>query len=83
MAHTQHGWRVEDIISGATGIVVGKITWLDGRMECFVVPEGTVDERPVEGFWCPENQLRALDKETAYVQIFAPKVVQVGQAIDE
>ena len=55
-----HGDRVQDKISGVTGIVVGITEWIYGCRRITIQPEETKDGSPVESCTFDEPQVKIL-----------------------
>lgn len=51
------GENVRDVISGATGIAVGRATYLTGAIRILVQPRMNHDGIPRNDFWIDENRL--------------------------
>ena len=57
------GDKVKDIVSGLTGIAIGRTTWLNGCDRITVQPIGwDKDKKPFESFTADEPQLVSLMK---------------------
>ena len=54
------GKEVKDIVTGYTGIVTGKITWLFGCHQFNVLPKAAEDGTMKDGQWFDEGRLQIL-----------------------
>ena len=56
------GSKVQDRLTGFTGIAVAKTKWLFGRLDVHVQPQSLVNDHPVKCETFPESQLVCVEK---------------------
>lgn len=71
------GQKVEDVVSGFTGIATGKNEWLNGCLQYCVVPRIDKDGKKESGTWIDEQQLKVVDDGILNTEGFLSKVQDV------
>lgn len=65
MTEIKLGQKVKDSLTGNTGTVVARTTWLHGCVRVVVQPEGSKDGAPLDVFSIDEPQVVVIDKKPA------------------
>jgi hypothetical protein len=67
------GSKVQDTLTGFTGIATGRTEWMFGCARICIEPQVLKDGKPIEGFWFDEQRVKVLSDH-------APEVSQDSNA---
>jgi len=54
------GMRVEDLVTGFSGIITGRTEYINGYVQWLIRPPVDKDGKPIDGLWIDEIQLHVL-----------------------
>ena len=56
------GDRIQDTVSGATGVCIGRAEYLYGCVQVLCAPEETKDGAPRDSYWYDEDRVTVVKK---------------------
>ena len=63
----RNGDKVQDLVTGFIGIVIGMTYWLNGCVRVGVQSDGSKDGLPIDPFWVDIGQLKILEAQVLQI----------------